>query len=30
MVKYWRKLHNKNEDLPIYLREAYLLAKSQN
>ena len=30
MVKYWQRLCNENEDLPIYLREAYLHAKSEN
>ena len=30
VVKYWQRLCNENEDLPIYLREAYLYAKSEN
>ena len=29
MVKYWHRLINENEKLPIYLRENYLLAKSE-
>ena len=29
MVKYWHRLINENEKLPIYLREACLLAKSE-
>ena len=29
LVKYWQRLCNKNEDLPIYLIETYLLAKSE-
>ena len=30
VVKYWQRLWNENMDLPIYLREAYLLAKSES
>ena len=29
VVKYWHRLISENEKLPIYLREAYLLAKSE-
>ena len=29
VVKYWQRLIKENEKLPIYLREAYLLAKSK-
>ena len=30
VAKYWQRICNENEDLPIYLRKAYLLAKSEN
>ena len=30
VVKYWQRLWNENMDLPIYLREAYLLAKCES
>ena len=29
VMKYWHRLINENKKLPIYLREAYLLAKSE-
>ena len=30
VVKYWQRLWNENMDLLIYLRETYLLAKSES